>query len=157
MIAGVFAPIFLQGTVCQNDSKEVEKAGLNPSRTITLSKLSKEAESEHTLLTALKSVSVRHCKIHWVKAKTLIEVSSVEEEDKRSTLSLVEDTSFSCKFLFQIYLSSKHTIVLPNPNYRPGSSETIDALSIDRQIKWHLFDTSQNGRPKSTTVVPYQR
>jgi len=161
MIAGAFAPIFLQGTVCQNDSKEVEKAGLNPSRTITLSKLSKEAESEHTLLTALKSVSVRHCKIHRVKAKTLIEVSSVEEEDKRSTLSLVEDTSFSCKYLFQIYLSSKRTIVLPNPNYRPGSSEseelTIDALSIDRQIKWHLFDTSQNGMPKSTTVVPYQR
>ena len=112
IIAGAFAPLFLQGTVNQNDSKEVGKVGLNQSRTITLSKLSKEAESEQTLLTALKSVSIQHTAIHKTKAKTLIEVASVEEGDLLATtlatraeclaLSLVQDTSCSCKFLFQI-------------------------------------------------------
>jgi len=171
IIAGAFAPLFLQGTVNQNDSKEVGKVGLSQSRTITLSKLSKEAESEQTLLTALKSVSIQHTAIHKTKAKTLIEVASVEEGDLLATtlatraeclaLSLVQDTSFSCKFLFQIYLSSKRTIVLPNPNYRPGSDEseeiTIDGLSIDRQITWRLSDANQDATSKSAMVVPYQR
>jgi len=160
IIAGAFAPIFLRGTVSQDDCEDVGKMGLKPSRTITLSKLSKEAELENTLLTALKSVSVQHSAIHRIKAKTLIEVASVKE-DKRSAPSIVEDTSFSCKFLLQIYLSSKRTIVLPNPNYRPGSAEskeiTIDGLSIDRQITWRLFDAAQDAMTKSVLVVPYQR
>jgi len=161
IIAGAFAPLFLQGKVNQNDSKELEKAGLNQSRTITLSKISKEAESEQTLLTALKSISIQHTAIHKTKAKTLIEVASVEEEDERSAPTLVKDISFSCKFLFQIYLSSKRTIVLPNPNYRPGSADseeiTIDGLGIDRQITWRLYDASQDVTTKSSMVVPYQR
>jgi len=161
IIAGAFAPLFLQGKVNQNDTKELGKSGLNQSRTITLSKISKEAESEQTLLTALNSISIQHTAIHKTKAKTLIEVASVEEEDERSAPTLVKDISFSCKFLFQIYLSSKRTIVLPNPNYQPGSAEseeiTIDGLGIDWQITWRLYDASQDVTTKSSMVVPYQR
>ena len=160
IIAGAFSHIFLRGTVSQNDSVEVETMGLDPSRTIILSRLSKEAALEHTLLTALKSVSVQHSAIHKIKAKTFIEVASVQG-DSRSALSFIEDTSFSCKFLSYIYFSSKRTIVLPNPNYRPGSAEseeiTIDGLRIDRHITWRLFDATQDVMTESAIVVPYHR
>jgi hypothetical protein len=66
---------------------------------------------------------------------------------------------FECKLIFQLYTSSRSTIILPNPNYRPGSAECEDfkmtGLAIDQQIKWRLLNSSDYA--KTSLVQPYQR
>ena len=162
IIAGACAPIFLEGKVNEKDSKDLALSGLSKSRTLIMRKLSKEAESEQTLTAALTAVSVHPSVIHKSNRNVFVEIASdhlpsgsFDKGKVDTSASLVEDIAFGCKLLLQL---KKFDLVLPNPNFRPGSGEadtlTIGGVSMDRKITWHLSKDESAASVRPSTRSP---
>ena len=164
VMAGACAPIFLHGAIKQSTSGEITKAGLTGWRTLTMTKLPKDANNEQTLGAALQAANIRIKKFNKAAAdKALVEFALDERsfdavldaaEQGKGVAPIVSDMCFGCKMLYQLYVSSKHKVALPNPNYRPGSAlppeVTIGSINIDRLVTWQLGTTG-------VQVLPYWR
>jgi hypothetical protein len=154
VLAGACAPIFLHGSIKHNSNKEVTKAGLSNWRTVAMNRVPKDANSAQTIGAALQAIGVKVSNYSKGGAdKALVEMAvdprsfdAVLDAHDRGELKgpapIVADMCLGCKLLYQLYVSSKHKLVLPNPNHRPGSSAPpelqISGLNIDRLMTWQL-------------------
>jgi len=163
-MAGACAPIFLHGVVKQNNNNDVVKAGLNKWRTVTLNRVPKDANNEQTLAAAMQPLSVRVSGYSKLGAdKALVEFAldnrtfdkELEAHDKGTkqggAAPIVFDMCFGVKMLYQLYVSSKHKVVLPNPNFRPGSTAapelTVGGVAMDRLVSWQLGTSGVQVQP----------
>jgi hypothetical protein len=148
---------------------------------LTLTRVPKEANNQQMLAAALQAANVSISGFRANGDKALVELAiqpntfdvTLQKHDpchqkaKAALLSkagltageigprpLVADMSFASKMLYQLYLSNKHKLVFPNPNFRPGTSATpnlsIGGLTMDRLVTWQLGTSGVH-------VLPYWR
>ena len=154
ILAGACAPNFLIGEF--RNSKAIEGSGFEKPCTLQFSGVSKELSSEKPFRMAFEHLKFKIEKYKKIEeGKVLVQMavhrSDATKDDaaasEKSKKLVIHDLNFVSKLVFQLFHNeSKHCLLVPNPNFRPGWDEaqhaTVASVTAHRLLSWRTASCS---------------